>query len=349
VTLILNCKHEDKDNKNEFQLPRNQMKTNRLIKSLVPLAAFALAGLSQAQPIQVDPALAEYKPAPGISGNLNSIGSDTLNNMMLLWAEAFRAIYPNVNIQIQGAGSSTAPAALIDDTAQAGPMSREMTGAEIDRFESRHGYKPAAIRVAIDALAVFVNRENPIQGLTLPEVDAIFSSTYRLGHSPIRTWGQAGLKGDWAQRPISLYGRNSVSGTYGFFKNVALGGGDFDGARYQEQPGSSTVVQSVTADRFGIGYSGIGYSTSGVRAIPLANEKGGELVPPTAENCLSGDYPLARFLYVYVNKNPRRPMDRLTYEFLRFINSKQGQEIVVRDGYFSLPASAVQETLELIR
>jgi phosphate transport system substrate-binding protein len=325
------------------------MKRKQLNHLCVGLALGSLLLTAQAQTIAVDPELPDYKPVAGISGNLNSIGSDTLNNLMLLWAEAFRAIYPNVNIQIQGAGSSTAPAALIDGTAQLGPMSRAMTGSELDRFEARHGYKPTELKVAIDALAVFVHRENPVQGLSLPQIDAIFSSTYRLGHSPIRTWGQAGLTGDWARRPISLYGRNSVSGTYGFFKNVALGGGDFDSARYQEQPGSSTVVQSITADRFGIGYSGIGYSTSGVRALRLAQETGGTLVEPTPENCISGDYPLARFLYVYVNKNPRQPMDRLTYEFIRFTNSRQGQEIVVRDGYFPLPAIATRQTLDSIR
>jgi phosphate transport system substrate-binding protein len=322
------------------------------MKHLIRIAGLAslLSATAGSAQLRVDPELPEYTPVSGISGNLNSIGSDTLNNLMLLWAEGFRAIYPNVNIQIQGAGSSTAPAALIDGTGQIGPMSRPMTGAEMDRFEQRHGYKPTEVRVGIDALAVFVNRENPVQGLSLPEVDAIFSSTRRLGHpAGINTWGQVGLTGDWRNRPISLYGRNSVSGTYGFFKQVALGGGDFDGNRYQEQPGSSTVVQSVTADRFGIGYSGIGYATSGVRAVPISQRQGGELFEPTPENCLSGDYPLARFLLVYVNKNPRQPMDRLTFEFLRYINSRQGQEAVARDGFFPLPASVAQETMEKLR
>lgn len=324
------------------------MKTKQTLK-LAGIASFAAASIAFGQ-ARVDADLPEYTPVSGISGNLNSIGSDTLNNLMLIWAEGFRAIYPNVNIQIQGAGSSTAPPALIDGTAQIGPMSRPMTGAEIDRFESRHGYKPTEVRVAIDALAVFVNRENPIEGLSLPEVDAIFSSTRRLGHSSaITNWGQAGLTGDWHNRPISLYGRNSVSGTYGFFKSVALGGGDFDGNRYQEQPGSSTVVQSVTADRFGIGYSGIGYSTSGVRALPLSQRKDGELFEPTPENCVSGDYPLARFLLVYVNKDPRQPMDRLTYEFIRYINSRQGQEAVVRDGFFPLPAVVAKEVVDSLK
>ncbi|MEX2382204.1 MAG: PstS family phosphate ABC transporter substrate-binding protein [Opitutales bacterium] len=322
----------------------------RTIKNRIQ--TIGLAVLVSASPVlaqtPVDPQLPEYEQVSGVSGTLNSVGSDTLNNLMLLWAEGFRSTYPNVNIQIQGAGSSTAPAALIEGTAQIGPMSRQMSGSEIDRFEARYGYKPTEIRVAIDALAVFVNRENPIRGLSLQEVDSIFSNTFRLGGNPIHTWGGAGMRGDWSNRRISVYGRNSVSGTYGYFKTVALGGGDFDGNRYQEQPGSSTVVQSVTADRFGIGYSGIGYATSGVRAIPLSVD-GGDLYEPTPENCVSGDYPLARFLFLYINKAPNQPLDRLTLEFMKYINSKQGQEIVVRDGFIPLPAVVAKETLDSIR
>lgn len=309
---------------------------------------WAAAGPAGAQ-MAVDPNLPEYTPVSGISGNLNSIGSDSMNNLMQLWGDGFRMFYPNVNVQVQGLGSSTAPAALIDGTAQLGPMSRAMKGSEIDSFEKKYGYKPTEIKSAIDALGVFVNRDNPVKGLSLKQVDAIFSNTFRRGGAPIHLWGQAGLKGDWSNRPVSVYGRNSVSGTYGFFKDVALSGGDFDGSRYQEQPGSSTVVQSVTADRFGIGYSGIGYATSGVRAIPLSVNDGDPMFEPNAENAVSGDYPLARFLFFYVNKNPREPLDRLTYEFIRYVLSKQGQEAVVKDGYFPLPASAADAIMGTIK
>lgn len=325
------------------------MTTKRLQKFIATAVTCGLACQVSLAEVRVDPALPVYEAVPGVSGNLNSIGSDSLNNLMLLWAEGFREIYPNVNIQVQGAGSSTAPPALIEGTAQLGPMSRAMKGDEIDRFEQRYGYKPTEVRVAIDALAVYVNRDNPIKGLNLQQIDGIFSNTFRLGGSPVLNWGQAGLSGDWANRSISVYGRNSVSGTYGFFKNVALGGGDFDGNRYQEQPGSSTVVQSVTADRFGIGYSGLAYKTSGVRAIPVANGSGTEYFEPTGENAISGDYPLARFLFLYVNKDPREEIDKLTYEFLRYALSKAGQEVVVRDGYFPLPASAAQAILESLK
>ncbi len=325
------------------------MMTSITKKILAPLSGLiALGGLSlQAAEDLVDPNLPDYERVSGVSGNLNSIGSDTLNNLLLLWAEGFREIYPNVNIQIEGAGSSTAPVALIEGTAQIGPMSREMRGTEIERFESAHGYAPTAVRVAIDGIAVYVHRENPIEGLTLQQVDGIFSGTNRLGGSTLNTWGDAGMTGDWGNRSISIYGRNSASGTYGFFRDVALGGGDFR-SEVAEQPGSSAVVQGVASDRFGIGYSGIGYRTSGVRTVPISTD-GENYYEVSAENCVTGDYPIARFLFLYVNKNPREEMDTLTYEFLRFGLSRQGQEIVAQDGFFPLPAAVAQQVLDSLK
>lgn len=310
-------------------------------------AASVISASSLFGSVEVDPNLPEYERVSGISGNLNSIGSDTLNNLLLLWAEGFREIYPNVNIQIEGAGSSTAPAALIEGTAQLGPMSREMRGSEIEAFEAAYGYAPTQVNVAIDGIAVYAHRENPIEGLTLQQVDGIFSSTNRLGGSTINNWGAAGGTGDWANMPITPYGRNSASGTYAFFRNIALGGGDYR-SEVAEQPGSSAVVQSVGADRGGIGYSGVGYKTSGVRFVPLSTD-GENFYYPTAENCVTGDYPIARFLILYVNRNPREQMDTLTYEFLRFALSRQGQEIVARDGFFPLPASAAEQVLNSLR
>lgn len=306
---------------------------------------FFHAGLTSAQ-VSVDPDLPTYKRSGGVAGNLNSIGSDTLNNLMTLWAEGFRATYPNINIQIEGKGSSTAPPALIEGTAQLGPMSRPMKSTELDKFEGKFGYKPTAIKVAIDALAVFVHKDNPVKGLSLTQVDGTFSSTYKRGGRPMRTWGDLGLGGAWTQRPISLYGRNSASGTYGMFKKIALRKGDFKDT-VKEQPGSSSVVQGIASDLGGIGYSGIGYKTSGVKALAIAaGDK--EMYGPSLENCLSGDYPLARFLYVYVNKKPNEPLDKLTQEFIKFVLSKAGQEIVVKDGYYPLPATVASDTVDAL-
>lgn len=327
------------------------MKTRHIvclrIRAAALTAAFAWSSTVLAAPVRVDDALPAYEPVAGVSGNLNSIGSDTLNNLMTLWAEGFQALYPNVRIQIEGKGSSTAPPALIEGTAQLGPMSRPMKGAELDAFEKKHGYKPTEIRVAIDALAVYVHKDNPVPALTLQQVDSIFSSTRKAGGPPVEKWGDVGLSGPWAARPISLYGRNSASGTYGFFKDHALRGGDFK-STVKEQPGSSSVVQGVASDLNGIGYSGIGYATSGVRAVPLLGADGR---PHAAdlENALSGKYPLARFLYIYINKKPGQPLDKLTAEFLRFVLSKPGQQIVVKDGYFPLPAAAAAAELKKLQ
>ena len=310
------------------------------------LAATLAGGSATAATPMVDPKLPEYQRAAGVSGNLSSIGSDTLNNLMTLWAEEFAKFYPNVNVQIQGAGSSTAPPALTEGTANFGPMSRPMRSTEIQSFENRYGYKPTAVPVAIDVLAVYVNKDNPLQGLTIPQVDAIFSATRRCGHpQDITRWGQVGLTGAWANRDFTLYSRNAVSGTYGYFKDNALCGGDFK-PTINEQPGSASVVQGVTESINGIGYSGIGYITSGVRAVPLARAEGQPFAPADAEYAADGSYPLARFLYVYVNKHPNRDLAPLEREFVKLVMSKAGQEVVVRDGYIPLPASVAERTLD---
>ncbi|MEI6897299.1 MAG: phosphate ABC transporter substrate-binding protein PstS family protein [Psychromonas sp.] len=288
--------------------------------------------------------LPSYQKVSGISGNLSSVGSDTLANMMTFWAEEFKMNYPNINIQIQAAGSSTAPPALTEGTAQFGPMSRAMKAKEIESFEKRHGYKPTQVRVAIDALAVFVNKDNPIEGLTIKQVDAIFSATQKCGNDKdVTRWADVGLTGSWAGKDIQLFGRNSVSGTYGYFKSKALCKGDFKN-NVNEQPGSASVVQSVASSLNSIGYSGIGYKVAGVKAVALS-KKGGPFVEATMDNALTGKYPLSRFLYVYVNKHPNNPLSPLQAEFLKLILSEQGQHIVGKDGYIPLPTAIVAKEL----
>jgi phosphate transport system substrate-binding protein len=312
------------------------------------LSAWAFpAAASEA--VKLDPALPAYKAVSGVSGNLSSVGSDTLNNVMTLWAETFNKSYPNVKIQIEGKGSGTAPPALIAGTAQLAPMSRDMKDSEIDQFEKKFGYKPTQIRVAVDALAIFVNKDNPLKCLSFEQADAIFSKSRRQGgKEDIKTWGQLGLTGDWAARPISLFGRNSASGTYGFFKEHTMKNGDFKD-EVKEQPGSAAVVQGITVDRYAIGYSGIGYTTAGVRAVPLTAKSGGVCVEATADNAYAGKYPLARFLYTYINRAPGRPLDPLTREFVKFTLSKDGQEAVIKDGFFPIPSSIAGEELGKVR
>jgi phosphate transport system substrate-binding protein len=306
-----------------------------------PACAF-LAAVAFAQQVPVEPGISAYKRTSGVSGNINSIGSDSMNNLMALWGEAFQKMYPNARIQIEGKGSSTAPPALISGTAQFGPMSRQMRATEVDQFESKFGYKPTEIRTAYDALAIYVNKDNPLEKITLAQADAVFSKTRRRGGKNATTWGDLGLSGDWAARPISLYGRNSASGTYGFFKEHVLKNGDYRD-QVKEQPGSASVVQGVTEDRFGIGYSGIGYRTSGVKILALAETDA--FSSGSYEDVKSGKYPLSRYLYVYINKAPGKPLEPLVKEYVKLILSKEGQEVVIKDGYLPLPASIVKEEL----
>jgi len=317
--------------------------------ALSVVAASALfAGVASAD-AKVDANLPEYQRASGVSGNLSSVGSDTLANLMTLWAEEFKREYPNVNIQIQAAGSSTAPPALTEATSNLGPMSRKMKSKELAAFEKKYGYKPTAIPVAIDALAVYVHKDNPIKGLTIPQVDAIFSSTRKCGaKSDAAKWGDVGLTGAWSGRSIQIYGRNSVSGTYGYFKKKALCKGDYKN-NVNEQPGSASVVQSVSSSLNGVGYSGIGYKTSGVRAVPLTKKAGTPFVEATPDNAINKTYPLARFLYIYVNKRPNKPLAPLEREFIKLVLSKVGQQVVVKDGYIPLPIKAAEKSMSLIK
>jgi len=316
---------------------------------LVVFLSFSLTGIVIAgEEIKVDANIQPYTKAGGVSGNLSSIGSDTMNNLMTYWAEGFNKMYPNVKIQIEGKGSTTAPPSLISGTAQIGPMSRSMKPTEIDAFEKKYGYKPTEIKTSLDALAIYVNKDNPLKGISLPQADAVFSKTRKGGYkADVKTWDQLGLTGEWAKRPISLYGRNSASGTYGYFKEHALYKGDFRDT-VKEQPGSASVVQGVTEDRYAMGYSGIGYTTSGVRTLPLSFKEGEPYKDAEIKNVLNGSYPMARFLYVYINKKPGQPLEPLIQEFIRFIMSKEGQDVVIKDGFIPLPASVVHEELKKI-
>lgn len=322
------------------------MKIKAILSGAIAAIAMSSAALVHAG-AEIDPSLPAYTKASGVSGNLSSVGSDTLANLMTMWAEAYKREYPNVNIQIQAAGSSTAPPALTEGTSNIGPMSRKMKDEEIGAFEKKFGYKPTAIPVAIDALAVFVHKDNPIKGLNMQQVDAIFSANRTCGApASIDNWGQAGLTGAWATRNLQLFGRNSVSGTYGYFKEHALCKGDFK-STVNEQPGSASVVQSVSTTINAIGYSGIGYVTSSVRALPLA-KSGEAFVEATPENAISGRYPLSRYLFIYVNKAPNKPLQPLEKEFLKMVLSKTGQEVVVKDGFIPLPKAAVDNALKLL-
>jgi phosphate transport system substrate-binding protein len=310
----------------------------------------ALSGSSlMAQAGKVDSSIPGYTKTSGVSGSLSSVGSDTLANLMTLWAEGFQKQYPNVKIQIEAKGSSTAPPALISGTSQIGPMSREMKSNEIDDFEKKYGYKPTVVKVAIDALAVYVNKDNPLQQLTMQQIDGIFSKGRACGGKAINTWGDAGVKDPkWAGKPISLYGRNSASGTYGFFKEHALCKGDYKDT-VKEQPGSAAVVQGVTEDSLGMGYSGIGYKTSGVKTLQVAKTVAAGYFGTDAETVLSGKYPLSRYLYLYINQAPNKPLDPMVRELIKYVLSQEGQQVVLKDGFLPVPGKVAQEGRQALK
>lgn len=316
---------------------------NVLTKGLVAVSVVSvLGGVALAQQVTVDTALPSYKATEGVTGTIKSVGSDSMNNLMTLWGEEFKKSYPNAKIEIEGKGSSTAPAALIEGIAQFGPMSREMKKSEIDSFEKKFGYKPTALPTAVDALAVFVHKDCPLDEITMEQLKLVFSV-----EGKDMTWGDLGVKdAAFASKPIALYGRNSASGTYGFFKEHAMDKKDFKKS-VKEQPGSSAVVQAIATDKFAMGYSGLGYKTADVKALKVAG-KGGKAVAASAEGAYEGTYPLARYLYIYVNAKPGTALDPLRGEFVKFIYSREGQEVVVKDGYFPVKAETARETLKSV-
>ena len=305
--------------------------------AMVPMIAMGVAESEGELPI--------YEATSGVSGTITSIGSDTMNNLMTLWGEEFSGFYPSVKTSVEGKGSSTAPPALIEGQSNFGPMSRPMKSSEVDKFEAEFGYKPTALRTGIDALAVYVHKDCPLEEISIEQITEVFSVA-----GPDMTWGDLGVTDRaYRTRKINIYGRNSASGTYGYFKKIGLQGNDYK-ASVKEQPGSSAVVQGVTGDKFGIGYSGLGYKTAGVKALAVSLEDGDEAFDANSENSLTGEYPIARFLYLYINADPQEGLtDPLRIEFIKLIFSKQGQEVVAKDGYFPVPTSVAREDLEMLK
>ncbi|WP_425503940.1 PstS family phosphate ABC transporter substrate-binding protein [Cerasicoccus frondis] len=293
----------------------------------------------------VYPSLPHYAPAQVVRGRLRSIGSDTMDGIVADWEADFHNYHEGIRVIHEGKGSSTAIPALVEGRSDFGPMSRAVKPAEKEKFEQKFGYAPTSMPVAIDALAVYVHPDNPIKdrGLSMSELDAIFSSTRRRGHGQdIKTWGDLGLTGAWANKPINVYSRNSASGTYGFFKDEVLNKGDYKSTN-RELPGSEDVVRSVENDRYGIGYSGFGYKTPGVAVAPLADK--GSPIAANETNAVNGTYPLARNLFLTFNNRPGSEPNALHAEFIRYVFSEQGQKKVSDNGYFPVSADTAQKQL----
>jgi phosphate transport system substrate-binding protein len=317
-----------------------------MMGSLGAAFCFLVPALAVAQ-VAVDPKLPSYKPVAGVSGQLKSVGSDTMNPLMLLWTEKFKEYYKGVRSEVEGQGSSKAMPALIEGSASFGPMSRDAKSNEIGDFEKKYGYKPTLLPTAIDLLAVVVHRDNPLDEISMAQLDAIFSSTRKSGGEAIDNWGQLGVTGDFESAPITIFGRNAASGTYGFFKEKVLGNGDYRNT-VNEQPGSTAVIQSVGENRFAIGFSGVGFKTSSVKILALASKKGEPAFEASSDNAYNGKYPLARYLYIAVNHKPGTTMDPLRREFIRFVFSKEGQELVAKEGSLPIDSKTAAKVLKMV-
>jgi len=301
----------------------------------------------------------EDKPLYNISGTLKAIGSETLQPIMKLWGKKFCSYHPNITISFNAEGSVTAPPALISGDSNLAPMSRKMTYQEVRKFDNKFGYKPVFVRVALDALAIYINKNNPLNGMTLQQLDGIFSSTYSCRGKNITKWGSL-LFGSLSDQSINIYGRNNLSGTYAYFKRKALCGGEYK-TNIEEFKEQDDIINAVANDISGIGYGGLGYRRTGIKILALANREDEAFIPyyvekykndpdPTKRhaNIFSGKYPLSRFLYIYVNKHPENKLPPVTEEFLRFVLSRVGQDIVEKTGYIPLPGKIVDSEIKKI-
>ena len=313
-----------------------------LYQTVVPLGvAIVLACPAQAQvkPL-LDPKIPSYQRVGPVSGSIHISGSDTMKPLTEAWSSRLQKLYPGLTIKVESKGSEAGLEALLEGKVQIAAMSRRMTQHEVVEFKKEFGYEPTELPVAVDALAVFVHKDNPIEGLSLDQLDAMFSKERRRGlQYPVITWGDAlVLEEGWTDAPIHLYGRNGNSGTASFFREHVLNGAALKGSM-TEGAGSASVVLELTRDRLGVGFSGIGYQISDVRPVPLASVQGGRYVTPSFETAMDGSYPLRRNLYLYVNKSPKITAAPSLSEYVKFVLSQQGQQIVLTHGYYPLPTN----------
>jgi phosphate transport system substrate-binding protein len=295
------------------------------------------ASTSKTAQFQLDAALPEYRRAQNADGKLTSIGSSALTQMLNRWSDDFKRIHPALEFEVIGGGSGTAPPALVEGKADLAPMSRPMNDGERAAFRTKFGYEPTQITVGVDALAVLVNKNNPIKQISLRDLDALYSLSRKRGGGEIATWGQLGLKDAWAPQPIRVFGPNSAQGMYALFRADVLQGGEY---RYdmRSEPVASAISQGVAADDFAIGFASHVFASARARPVAVSETPDGNAVLPTQATSASGEYPLARKLYIYINRKPGVALTPTLAEFIRYVCSKQGQGVAIELGHFPLSA-----------
>ena len=345
-----------------IRLSQRAFQCTLAITSLVSLIVTVGAAMAEHGPIgkpAVDPNVTSYNATREVSGALKLAGSDTMQPILSRLVNEFRRYHPNAVLSVEGGGSSAAVKEFLEAAPRSKSVSksksdepillvassRVLSASEVKQFTSKRGYHPTALPVAVDAVGIYVYRDNSLSHLTLEQVDAMFSTTRHRGYPhELKRWGQLGVNNGWESMSINLYGRDQKSGTRAFIKEHVLEHGEFTPAVHEE-PGAASVILALSRDPFGIGYSGIGLQASTVRAVPLAEKEGMPYVLPSADSVMDESYPLRRFLYLYADKSPKAPLPALAEEFLAFVNSREGQQAVIKAGFYPLPAKQVEQSL----
>ena len=296
---------------------------------------------------KADSELPVYRPiASGMGDHISVAGSSTQAYIAAGWGTDFKRLYPGIQYQMSMAGSSKATSALLEESADASFMSRPMKAKEIAAFVEKFGYKPTELRIALDAVAVYVHKSNPLQGLALKQIDAIFSATRKCGYSnDINAWRQLVTAADWANDGIVLYGRDKTSGTRELFQERVLCQGEYKPSIQTRRTAVDTQL-AVANNKYGMTYSGIGHTLAGARPVPIAMREGEPYIMPNSENAANGSYPLARFLYLYVNKPPGKNLPITLQEFLKYAYSRSGQAVVENDGFIPLAMEQINRERE---
>ena len=304
-------------------------------ESVAPASGSGRQATANPDGYEIDTELPEYRPGSNMAGEIKSVGSSTLTTLLNRWSEEFRRIHPRVDLDITGGGSSAALRPLIAGTSDFAPMSRELNARELASVKERWGYEPLRLTVALDAVAVYVNKDNPLRSLDLRQLDALYSIAPKRGGTRPVTWGELGVSGPLATREIALYGPRRTHGIYSVFRTMVMQEAGYR-VEMQSEPVSSAIVQAPGSDETAIAFASRFFSTRRTRQLAIAEAPGKQAFAPTAKNIASGAYPLSRKLYLYVNKPPGGAMPAHVAEFLRYVCSRQGQEVLARDGGIAL-------------
>lgn len=325
---------------------RSQPHLRKLIISTCSALILAV-GLSA---IAVADELPEYQPGSLGKTSLSSVGSDSMADLVDLWAAEFNKFHPQTKVQVVSRGSATAPAALIEGTADVGPMARPMKSVELEKFKRSYGFEPTQIRTAMAGVAIYVSKSNPIKSISFEQLDALYSKSMNRGaKAEIASWQDLGVNLGVSKNDVMLLGAGLSSFARSFFRQQVLMLGDFS-SDVTMTADTASMLETISLNDNAIGFGAVlDEIPEGVRLLPVSRSGDGKAVLPTKTALRNGDYPLGRFLNVYIVREPGKEIDPETKEFLRFVLSKNGQAIVAEEGLLPLPVSIAKQELAKLK